>query len=183
MMIFLLLSANCSEIYSQEIDWSKVKLGIEGLYNFAQGDMGKNWKNDFSFGGIVSYDLVDNFQMEAGLNGAYLSPKNIKSDYPKIILLRIPLGIRYNYCFSEKSAIGFTGGMSNNIFLFRGLENTAFETNSIEQEIGLFCRIGYDYLLRDNYIISKIGVFFEAENILSSPESIVIYSTGLRFTF
>ncbi len=166
----------CSDLFSQNIDWQKVNVGINSNYLINTSDFNEHWGNSFSLGGTGRYKITDRFFAEGELNFSIFDPKN-KSEFPKIYMFEIPLGFKYEIFQSKYFGINIWSGILNATMHFSGARvEERFQNNKEESEFGYFISMGTRF-----FGINQLEVYSKYESLFSAPENLKIYSIGLKY--
>lgn len=171
---FFLVQANG---FSQSIIKENFRFGAGISYAVPGGDLGKYWENYLTFSGIINYKLTNNFSLDGELSGSYTSPKTNHENLPSIVILNIPLGLKYK--LNTGSIIFFSGstGLENNTFIFTGEGAKAAGDNYIESEFSVFISISSGAIIFND---QEIELVYKYQSILSGPVNIPVSFIGLR---
>ncbi len=171
---FFLISTNG---FSQSIIKENFRFGAGISYAVPGGDLGKYWNNYLNISGIINYKLTNNFSLDGALTGSYTSPKTNHDNLPSIVIIKIPLGLKYNLFTGSKIFFSGSTGLENNTFIFTGEGPKAAGDNYIESEFSVFISISTGAII---FYDQEFELVYKYQSILSGPVNIPVSFIGLR---
>lgn len=181
--IFILFTLSNPKI-AGGIEFDKISYGFSAGYLTAADDFGEYWKDAAFLGIHANYQFDNELYLEGAIFGSKIYPGEHSNEVelPEIILINIPIGLKYSQKISSKTAVNYSGGLSNTTFAFTGEAAEIVEENPVENEVGVFLMLGFS--IRNKLLVeNKTEIFIMGESIFSKPETIEVFKMGLRFTF
>lgn len=169
-------------IFSQEINFDNISIGITVQYLMPKDDLGEYWRPSIAAGLSGRYDANELITLTGEATIAKYSVIESKNtiNAPDITFLNISAGIMFNqYIANNFSAfIGF--GVDNNTFAFTGENAKVLGSNHTESEFGVFVKGGIDLNFKS---FPLIAIYFKAEEIFTDPKRINIYKISMNVYF
>lgn len=143
--------------------------------------MGEYWKRTPGAGLLLGYKTAERFCIEGELYYGRFSSKSEGTEYPEIGFLGMSGGIKYNLPVVSGVYLNLKAGLQNNMFIFSGPSAVRkYQENRNESEFGFFILPGITVNIGNRF---RIEMNLQVLSILSSPESINIFTPGITIFF